>query len=79
VLGIVFALVGAIAGAAVPEIEAKHYTGKLVKGTILVGVHVAARDEVRRAREVLRSVAASDIVSTGEAALPPSARAHPSA
>lgn len=75
VLGIVFAIVGAIAGASVPEIEAKHYTGKLLKGTILIGVHVAGRDEVRRAREVFRSVAASDIVATGEAALPVDARA----
>lgn len=75
VLSVVFAAVGAIAGATVPEIEARHYTGKLHKGTILVGVHVADRDEVRRAREVFRSVAASDVVSTGEAALPVDARA----
>lgn len=75
VLGIAFAVVGVLVGLSIPEIEARHYTGKLRKGTILVGVHVADRAEMRRAREVLRSVAASGIVATGEAALPVDARA----
>lgn len=75
VVSVLFALIGAIAGSAVPEIEARHYTGKLHRGTILVGVHASGRAEIRRARDVFRSVAASDVVATGEAALPVDARA----
>jgi hypothetical protein len=63
-------LVGAIVGATLPEIEAKHYEGKVRIGTILVGVHANGREQVRRAREALRSVAASDVHATSEAALP---------
>lgn len=76
VFGLVLALIGGLVGFATPEIEAKHYTGKLRRGTILVGVHVGKRVEARRARDVFRSVAAADIVSTGEAALPLSSRAR---
>jgi hypothetical protein len=67
---IVFGLLGALFGSRIPEIEAKHYEGKIRVGTILVGVHAEGRDNVRLAREVLRSVAASDVQSTTESALP---------
>jgi len=61
---------GALLGSRVPEIEAKHYEGKIRVGTVLVGVHTEGRMNARLAREVLRSVAASDVRSTTEAALP---------
>jgi len=75
-LAILGALVGGIAGLTVPEIHAKHYAGKLGRGSILVGVHVARRGEISRAREVFRSVAASNVIATGEAALPVGAAAR---
>jgi hypothetical protein len=74
VVALAGALIGAVIGSSVPEIHAKHYAGKVTTGTILVAVHVDSRDELRRAREVLRSVAASDVRTTGEAAIPANAR-----
>lgn len=71
---VLFGVVGAIAGARMPEIEAKHYEGKLSTGSILVGVHAGSRDAAARARQVLRSVAASDVTATTEAAIPLRAR-----
>jgi hypothetical protein len=73
--GLVFGLVGALVGATIPEIVAKHYAGKVRTGSILVAVHVRNRDEARRAREVMRSVAATDVTATTEAAVPADARA----
>ncbi len=72
---LVLGLVGAVIGATVPEIEAKYYEGKTRVGTILVAVHATSREEVRRARTVFRSVAASDVRSMAEAGLPSSSRA----
>ncbi len=71
---LLFGIVGAIAGARVPEIEARHYAGKTKHGSILVGIHTDNRSERRAAREVLRSVSASDVAVTSEAELPLSAR-----
>jgi hypothetical protein len=67
---VVFGLLGALFGSRIPEVEAKHYEGKIRVGTILVGVHAEGRGDVRLAREVLRSVAASDVQSTTESTLP---------
>lgn len=67
---LVLGLVGAAIGALTPEIEAKYYEGKTRVGSILVAVHAASRPEVRRARDVFRSVAASDVHAMSEAALP---------
>jgi hypothetical protein len=69
------AAIGAIIGMSVPEIEAKHYAGKTRKGSILVAAHTDNREEVRRAREVLRSVSASDVAATTEAPVPAQAKA----
>ena len=68
-------LIGAAIGLTVPEIEAKYYEGKTRVGTILVAVHASTREEVRRARTVFRSVAASDVHAMAEAGLPSSSRA----
>ncbi len=72
---LVLGLVGAVIGAAVPEIEAKYYEGKTRVGTILVAVHANGREEIRRARTVFRSVAASDVRAVTEAGVPSSSRA----
>jgi hypothetical protein len=72
---LVFGLVGMLVGLGIPEILAKHYAGKVSAGGILVGVHVDNSESVRRTRDVLRSVEASGVKTTGEAALPAGARA----
>jgi hypothetical protein len=69
-VGLVLALVGALVGSASPRIEAKYYAGKLRTGSILVAVHVARRAEARRVRDVLSTVAAVDVTSMPEAAVP---------
>lgn len=75
VVAMVLGVIGAIAGLRVPELQAKHYAGKVRRGSILVAAHASTPEAVARAREVLRSVAANDVVSTGEAAIPVHARA----
>jgi hypothetical protein len=70
VLAVVFGAVGALIGRAMPRVEAKPYAGKVKRGSILVAVHAEDRRELRRAREVLDSVAASDVTSTTEATVP---------
>jgi hypothetical protein len=74
VFALVLGVAGALVGGRMPEIEAKPYEGKLRTGSILVGVHAASRDAAARARHVLRSVAASDVTATSEAAVPLRAR-----
>lgn len=69
------AAIGAIIGMSVPEIQAKHYAGKTRKGSILVAAHADNPEEVRRAREVLRSVKASDVAATTEARVHAQAKA----
>jgi hypothetical protein len=75
--GIVAGALGALLGARIPEIEAKHYDGKTRQGSILVAVHTETRPAAARAREVFRSVAASDVTATTEAAVPLAARVDP--
>jgi len=72
---LVLGVIGGAIGAVTPEIEAKYYDGKTRSGAILVAVHANDRDEVRRARAVFGSVAASDVHAMGEAAVPLAARA----
>jgi len=74
VVALVLAIIGAIIGAASPRIEAKYYAGKLRTGSIVIGVSVSGRREARRARDVLRTVAAVDVTSMPEAAVPAGAR-----
>jgi len=72
--GFAFGVIGAILGYTVPEIEAKHYEGKVTIGTILIGVHTKSSAETKLARQLLRAVAASDVHTMTEAALPMSAQ-----
>ena len=75
--GMVAGAIGAVLGARLPEIEAKHYDGKTRLGSILVAVHTETKPAAHRAREVLRSVAATDVTATAEAAVPLAARVSP--
>jgi hypothetical protein len=70
-----FGIIGAILGYTVPEIEAKHYEGKVTIGTILIGVHTDSRAEAKLARTIFRAVAASDVHTMTESTLPITARA----
>lgn len=72
--GMLAGTIGAILGARVPEIQAKHYDGKSRLGSILVAVHVETSGGLKGAREVLRSVAATDVAATTEAPVPLAAR-----
>ena len=61
---------GALVGLGIPEIEAKHYEGKLLGGHILMAVHVDDDEQEKRAREILRREGGHDISSTSEASVP---------
>jgi hypothetical protein len=58
---------GAIAGAGVPEYEAKRYEGRVRKGGILLSVHCDNATWAKTARGILKRTGASDIATTGEA------------
>src|SRR5271168_2495623 len=67
--GTVGGLTGALIGLGIPEYEAKRYEGRLQKGAILLSVHCDTSDEIKRAKEILKSTGAEDISSTGEASV----------
>ena len=60
-------LTGALVGYGMPEMEAKRYEGKVRGGNILISIHTEDRDEVSRAKEILKRNNAQDIAYTGEA------------
>jgi hypothetical protein len=64
--GAVGGFTGALIGLGIPEYEAKRYEGRLQKGGILLSVHCDTSDEIKRAKEVMKSTNAEDISSTGE-------------
>jgi len=65
--GVVGGLIGALVGMGIPEYEAKRYEGMIKEGKILLSVHCDNSDWVKRAKDVLERVGASDIASAGEA------------
>src|ERR1700720_4081900 len=67
--GAVGGVTGALIGMGIPEFEAKRYEGRLQKGGILLSVHCATSEEIKRAKEVLKQTSAEDITSTGEASV----------
>jgi hypothetical protein len=67
-LGTFGGIVGALVGMGIPEYEAKRYEGRVKDGGILLSVHSASSDEVKRAKAILEGTGAEDISSTGEAA-----------
>jgi hypothetical protein len=60
-------LVGGLVGAGMPEIEAKRYAGRVREGGYLLSVHCDDREWAARAREILNTTGAQDVVSTAEA------------
>jgi hypothetical protein len=53
----------------IPEYEAKRYEGRIQKGGILLSVHCASSDEVKRAKEIVERTGGEDVSSTGEASV----------
>jgi hypothetical protein len=64
--GAVGGVTGALIGMGIPEFEAKRYEGRLQKGEILLSVHCDTAEEIKRAKEVLKSAGGEDVSSTGE-------------
>lgn len=55
---------GGLIGMGVPEIEAKSYEGKILKGNILLSVHDCDRVAIDRIKSIFHRAEASDIYST---------------
>lgn len=64
--GVVGGVVGALVGMGIPEYEAKRYEARLRTGGILLSVHCDTSDDIKRAKEVLKTTGAEDVSSTGE-------------
>jgi len=64
--GAVGGLLGALVGMGIPEYEAKRYEGHLKKGGVLLSVHCDTSDEIKRAKQLLKTTGAEDISSAGE-------------
>jgi hypothetical protein len=67
--GAVGGVTGALIGMGIPEFEAKRYEGRLQKGEILLSVHCDTAEEIKRAKEVLKSAGGEDVSSTGESSV----------
>lgn len=72
-------LTGALIGMGIPEMEAKHYEGKVRGGNILISVHTEDAAMQKRAGEIFKAAQANDISSTWEAAPPKSKDMYPRA
>ena len=64
--GAVGGFAGALIGMGIPEYEAKRYEGRIQKGGILLSVHCATSDQVKRGKEIMKNTGAEDISATGE-------------
>lgn len=65
--GAIGGIAGALVGLGIPEYEAKRYEGRIQTGGILLSVHCASSDEVKRAKEIIAHTGGEDVASTGEA------------
>src|SRR5258708_39668018 len=65
--GAVGGIVGALVGLGIPEYEAKRYEGRVKDGGVLLSVHCDTSEQIKRAKDLLKSTGADDIASTGEA------------
>lgn len=75
--GAVGGLLGALVGMGIPEYEAKRYEGRVKNGGTLLSVHCDTADQIKLAKQMLKTTGAEDIASSGEAAAEskPAARA----
>jgi len=58
---------GALIGAGIPEYEAKRYEGRVNAGGVLISVHCDNSEWTTKAKEILESLGAEEISSSGEA------------
>lgn len=65
--GTVGGLLGALVGMGLPEYEAKRFEGRLKDGGVLLSVHCDTSEEIKRAKDDLKTLGAEDIASAGEA------------
>jgi hypothetical protein len=56
-----------LAGAGIPEYEAKRYEGMVKNGGILISVHCDNSEWTSKAKDILEKTGAADVSSTGEA------------
>ena len=75
--GTVGGFTGALVGMGIPEYEAKRYEGRMQKGGILLSVHCDTSDQIKRAKELLKSTGAEDISSTSETSVDAAKTARP--
>jgi hypothetical protein len=68
--GVLGGISGALIGLGIPEYEAKRYEGYLKQGGILLSAHCSSAEEVKKAKELLKDVGATDISATEEASVP---------
>jgi hypothetical protein len=54
----------------IPEIEAKHYEGKVRGGNILIAVHVESREQRNQVEDLLKRGGARDVTTSSEKAVP---------
>jgi hypothetical protein len=64
--GVAGGIIGALAGLAVPEYEARRYEGKVQEGNILLSVHCANQQAVQFCSRLFRAAGARDIGVTRE-------------
>jgi len=65
----VLGVTGALIGMGIPEYEAKMYEGKIRDGNILIAIHGANNDRLKRAEELFKQNQATDIHRVGESAV----------
>jgi hypothetical protein len=67
-------LAGALVGLGIPELEARQYEGKIKGGGALVSVHTEDADQRSRAKMVLETNGAKQVVTVGEQNVPDRSR-----
>jgi hypothetical protein len=60
-------IIGALAGAGIPEYEAKRYEGRIKTGGLLLSVHCDDSHWTKRAEEILTRAGGEEIASSAEA------------
>jgi len=68
---------GALVGAGIPEYEVKRYEGRVKEGGILMSIHCDDREWTKKAREMLTTMGATEISSSGEHAADYAKTDHP--
>lgn len=68
--GVVGGITGALIGMGIPEIEAKHYEGKIRGGNILIAVHTESHEARENAKRALERGGAHDVTALSEASVP---------